>query len=126
MGHEVIKLRELLPVTTSDDEVLRLAGERGALLITCNRDDFLAAASRVPHRGIIILIRRKTRARERAVAAHPPFFSESLFEAARRSQRGHGEQAVFGHGAWIDSGLRKASAKVQPVWYPRNRDWVSA
>jgi hypothetical protein len=66
MGHEVIKLRELLPITTPDDDVLWLAGERGALLITCNRDDFLAAARRMPHHGIIILIRRKTRARERA------------------------------------------------------------
>lgn len=66
MGHEVVKLRELLPVTTPDDEVLRLAGEREALLVTCNRDAFLAAAGRVPHHGIIILIRRKTRARERA------------------------------------------------------------
>ncbi len=66
MGHEVVKLRELLPVTTPDDQVLRLAGERGALLITCNRDDFLAAAGRVPHHGIIILIRRKSRAQERA------------------------------------------------------------
>ena len=66
MGHEVVKLRELLPVTTPDEKVLRLAGERDALLITCNRDDFLTAAGRVPHHGIIILIRRKTRARERA------------------------------------------------------------
>jgi predicted nuclease of predicted toxin-antitoxin system len=66
MGHEVVKLRQALPVTTPDHEVLRLAGEQGALLVTCNRDDFLAAAGRVPHHGLIILIRRKTRARERA------------------------------------------------------------
>lgn len=49
MGHECVKLRELLPVTTPDDEVLRLAGEQDALLVTCNRDDFLAAAGRVSH-----------------------------------------------------------------------------
>jgi len=66
MGHEVVKLRDLLPATTPDDEVLRLAGKQGALLLTCNRDDFLSAAGRVPHHGIIILIRRKTRAQERA------------------------------------------------------------
>jgi predicted nuclease of predicted toxin-antitoxin system len=66
LGHEVVKLREVLPMTTPDDEVLRLAGERDSVLITCNRDDFLAAAGRVAHHGIIILIRRKTRARERA------------------------------------------------------------
>ena len=38
----------------------------GCLLITCNRDDFLAAAGGMPHHGIIILIRRRSRALERA------------------------------------------------------------
>jgi len=66
LGHEVVKLREVLPATTRDEEVLRFAGERGCLLITCNRDDFLAASARVPHGGIIILIRRRSRALERA------------------------------------------------------------
>ncbi|HXP59180.1 MAG TPA: DUF5615 family PIN-like protein [Dongiaceae bacterium] len=66
LGHVVIKLREVLPVTTPDDEVLRQAGERDCVLITCNRDDLLAAAGRVAHRGIIILIRRRSRALERA------------------------------------------------------------
>lgn len=66
MGHEVLKLRELLPTAARDEQVLRLAAERDALLVTCNRDDFLAAARRLAHRGIIILIRCNTRARERA------------------------------------------------------------
>ena len=66
LGHAVVKLREVLPVTTPDDEVLRLAGERDCVLITCNRDDFLAAAGRVAHHGIIILIRRKSRVLKRA------------------------------------------------------------
>ena len=66
LGHEVVKLREVLPMTTPDVEVLRLASERDCVLITCNRDDFLAAADRVAHHGIIILIRRKSRTRERA------------------------------------------------------------
>ncbi|MGH7968347.1 MAG: DUF5615 family PIN-like protein [Limisphaerales bacterium] len=66
LGHQVIKLRELLPVTTPDEEVLRLATARECLLITCNRDDFLAAASGAPHCGVIILIRRRSRALERA------------------------------------------------------------
>jgi hypothetical protein len=66
LGHAVVKLRGILPVRTPDDEVLRQAAERSCLLITCNRDDFLAAAGRVPHRGIIILIRRRSRALERA------------------------------------------------------------
>ncbi len=66
LGHAVVKLREVLSVTTPDDEVLRHAAERDCLLITCNRDDFLAMAGRVPHHGIIILIRRRSRALERA------------------------------------------------------------
>ena len=66
LGHEVVKLREVLPKQTPDDEVLRFANQRNCLLITCNREDFLAAAGRVPHRGILILIRRRSRALERA------------------------------------------------------------
>jgi predicted nuclease of predicted toxin-antitoxin system len=66
LGHVVVKLREVLPRTSPDDEVLRLAGERGCVLITCNRDDFLAAATRIAHHGLVILIRRKSRALERA------------------------------------------------------------
>ena len=49
LGHDVIKLREVLPGTPPDEEVLRLAGERDAILITCNRDDFLSLAGRAPH-----------------------------------------------------------------------------
>ena len=52
LGHAIIKLRQ--------------AAERDCLLITCNRDDFLAAAGGMPHHGIIILIRRRSRALERA------------------------------------------------------------
>lgn len=66
LGHHVLKLREARPTTAPDDEVLRLAAEQDRVLITCNRDDFLTAASRVPHHGIIILVRRKSRALERA------------------------------------------------------------
>ncbi len=35
------------------------------VLITCNRDDFVGAAQTIPHAGIIILIRRNARVRER-------------------------------------------------------------
>jgi predicted nuclease of predicted toxin-antitoxin system len=47
LGHGVVKLREDLPFTTVDDEVLRHAAERDCLLITCNRDDFLDVAGRM-------------------------------------------------------------------------------
>lgn len=66
LGHEVRLLRTVLPITTPDENILRLAGEQEDVLITCNRDDFVAAANRVVHRGIIILIRRRSRALERA------------------------------------------------------------
>ena len=65
LGHEVLKLRELLDPQTIDEGVLRFAGENDLVLITCNRDDFVAAAQTIPHAGIIILIRRNARVRER-------------------------------------------------------------
>jgi predicted nuclease of predicted toxin-antitoxin system len=65
MGHEVFKLRELLHPQTSDEDVLVFAGEHDYVLITCNRDDFLKAARAIPHVGLIILIRRSARVRER-------------------------------------------------------------
>ena len=66
MGHEVFKLRELIDPQTTDEAVLRFAGENDYVLITCNRDDFLAASRVIPHAGLIILIRRSARIRERA------------------------------------------------------------
>ena len=66
LGHEVVKLREVSNPEIVDEDVLRLANQRDCVLITCNRDDFLRAAQRVPHVGIIILIRRRSRAHERA------------------------------------------------------------
>lgn len=66
LGHEVVRLRELMPTTTSDEAVLQLARERDNVLITCNRDDFLTLAEQAPHPGVIVLIRRRSRALERA------------------------------------------------------------
>ena len=63
-GHEARRLRELLPVDSSDEAVLALAHAQGAVLVTCNRDDFLEMAKTKPHAGIIILIRRRTRLAE--------------------------------------------------------------
>ena len=66
LDHEVLRLRELVPTTASDENVLELAVRRDSVLITCNRDDFLALADRRPHAGIVILVRRPSRALERA------------------------------------------------------------
>jgi predicted nuclease of predicted toxin-antitoxin system len=66
LGHEVVRLREIMPTTASDAEVLQLARERDCVLITCNRDDFLALIGQLPHSGLVVLIRRRSRALERA------------------------------------------------------------
>jgi predicted nuclease of predicted toxin-antitoxin system len=66
LGHDVTLLRETLPGNSTDEAVLKLANERGYLLLTCNRDDFLQLATRMPHHGIVVVIRRRTRSEERA------------------------------------------------------------
>ena len=66
LDHEVVRLRDVLPPEATDSAVLQFAHTRDCVLLTCNRDDFLKLAETVPHRGIIVVIRRKTRAHERA------------------------------------------------------------
>lgn len=63
-GHQACRLRELAGADITDAVVLELAREREMLLVTCNRDDFLALAQTQPHPGIIILIRRTSRMAE--------------------------------------------------------------
>ena len=66
LGHEVSVLRKARPENASDEAVLQFAHERGCVLLTCNRDDFLHLATEKPHHGIVVVIRRRTRAAERA------------------------------------------------------------
>lgn len=66
LTHSVVLLREVLPGTTPDHGVLAHAAANGLVLITCNRDDFVALALAQPHHGLIVLVRRKSRAAERA------------------------------------------------------------
>ena len=65
LGHQVSLLRQVLPHDASDAGVLQCAHENDCLLVTCNRDDFVQLANHTPHRGIIVIIRRKSRAAER-------------------------------------------------------------
>ena len=52
----------MLPITTPDEEVFGYACSQRLILISCNRDHFLALARRTQdHPGLIILIRRRTR-----------------------------------------------------------------
>lgn len=66
MGHQVVRLRRVLPTTTTDDEVFRYANANDYLLVTCNRDDFLSLIGDTPFTGLIVLVRRPRRALERA------------------------------------------------------------
>jgi len=66
LGHEVVRLREIATATLPDESALRLAAERDTVLLTCNRDDFVSAGTHIQHAGIIILIRRRSRALGRA------------------------------------------------------------
>jgi hypothetical protein len=66
LDHDVLRVRDVLGPEAADSLVLRSAFEGKCLLVTCNRDDFIALAKAQPHHGIVVLIRRRTRAQERA------------------------------------------------------------
>lgn len=66
LGHEVLHLRDVLQQEAADPLVLQFAHDHDCLLVTCNRDDFIELAQRQPHHGIVVIIRRRTRAAERA------------------------------------------------------------
>ena len=53
LGHEAGLLREAFPGDSSDEAVLQFAHERGCVLLTCNRNDFLHLATTRPHHGIV-------------------------------------------------------------------------
>jgi predicted nuclease of predicted toxin-antitoxin system len=63
-GYEVSLLRNVLPIDAKDYQVLDFATHHSLVLVTCNRDDFLNLANKMPHNGIIIIVRRRTRAAE--------------------------------------------------------------
>jgi len=65
VGHEVVLVRQVLDATAADALVLDHATATGAILRTCNRDDFLALAARREHAGIVILVRRGNHPAER-------------------------------------------------------------
>ena len=58
----VKRFRKIAPTK----RVLQFAHECGCVLLTCNREDFLNLATKEPHHGIVVVIRRRTRAAERA------------------------------------------------------------
>jgi len=63
-GHEVSLVVEALDVRTDDVDIWRYAIRAGAIVVTCNRQDFLELAGAAPEAGVIILNRRRTRLAE--------------------------------------------------------------
>ena len=60
-GHEVLLVAEVLGVRTDDVDIWHHAVLTNAIVITCNRQDFLELAGTAPETGLIILNRRRTR-----------------------------------------------------------------
>ena len=65
LGHRVTFLREVLPRDTIDSAVLDYGVRHGFILVMCNRDDFVTLGAERSHHGIVIVIRRRSRAQER-------------------------------------------------------------
>ena len=68
-GHDVEKLRDALPITSTDEAVFAYGQSSGRVIVTCNRDHFLGLARQAVERcqplaGLIVLIRRRTRQAE--------------------------------------------------------------
>ncbi len=63
-GHDVSLVAEVLGVRTDDVDIWRHAVRTAAIVITCNRQDFLALAGTAPETGLIVLNRRRTRQAE--------------------------------------------------------------
>ena len=70
LGHQNVFLRDVLHKKSSDPEILEFANQKKYIVITCNRDDFLALGKSKSHYGIIILRRKETRVSERAALVH--------------------------------------------------------
>lgn len=59
-GHEVELVPEVMSPTADDEEVFSYAVKKRAIMLTCNRNDFLALAAAHSHCGLIVLIRRRS------------------------------------------------------------------
>jgi predicted nuclease of predicted toxin-antitoxin system len=63
-GHEAQRVFEVLGPRTPDERVWAHAIRTQAIVVTCNRDDFLRLAGTVPETGLMIVNRRRTRQAE--------------------------------------------------------------
>ena len=63
-GHEVLQVGATLGFQTDDVDIWNYAVQSEAIVVTCNRQDFLELAGTSPETGLIILHRRRTRQAE--------------------------------------------------------------
>ena len=59
-GHEVELVPEVMSPEANDEDVFAYAVKKRAIMLTCNRNDFLALAADRSHFGLIVLIRRRS------------------------------------------------------------------
>ena len=59
-GHMVESVSDVMSPESHDEEVFAYAVEQKAIMLTCNRNDFLELATKGPHPGLIVLIRRRS------------------------------------------------------------------
>jgi predicted nuclease of predicted toxin-antitoxin system len=59
-GHEVELVPEVMSPEADDEEVFACTAEKRAIMLTCNRNDFLALAAENLHCGLLVLIRRRS------------------------------------------------------------------
>ena len=59
-GHQVRIVAEVMSPESSDEEVFTCAVAQDAIMVTCNRNDFLTLATGKPHPGLIVVIRRRS------------------------------------------------------------------
>ena len=63
-GHEALLVAEVLGLRTDDVDIWQHAARNEAIVVTCNRQDFLELAGPEPKAGLIVLNRRRTRQAE--------------------------------------------------------------
>lgn len=63
-GHEALLVADVLGMQTDDADLWSHAIHTAAVVVTCNRQDFLKLAGAAPGTGLIILNRRRTRQAE--------------------------------------------------------------
>ena len=63
-GCEELPVIDILGKQAEDGEIWKDAVQRRAIVVTCNRQDFLELAGTAPETGLVILNRRRTRQAE--------------------------------------------------------------